>query len=78
MTEQSTSPLTMLENKIGEIKKSFALSILLLMATGNSGPQQLDSPINANNRTHLIYRKEDKLNTSSMSLVTVVLVEHTE
>jgi hypothetical protein len=64
MTEQSTSSLTTLENELGEIRKSFALSVLLLMATGNwvSGPHQLDSSIDTNNRTHLIRRKRREVN----------------
>jgi hypothetical protein len=59
MTEQSTSPLAMLQNEMEEIKKSFILSILLLMATGQwvLGPRQLESSIECNNRAHLIRRK---------------------
>jgi hypothetical protein len=64
MTEQSTtntgglsgSTVATLRNQIDELKKSFYLSIILLMITGqwDSQPKQILSSIGTANRTHLI------------------------
>jgi hypothetical protein len=61
MTEQSTGSFSIIsvQNEINEMKKSFFMSVILLMITGHwdSRPKQLDSAFGSKNRTHLIRRK---------------------
>jgi DDE superfamily endonuclease len=60
MTEQSTNMGQVLSfhNEIAEMKKTFVISVIMLMITGqwDTRPKQLTSSVDTNNRTHLIDR----------------------